>query len=53
MTVQAKKFTKMKEARKKLVEKASRSDKKVLILTRKVHQLEEDLHLQQKTQARN
>ena len=51
MVVQIKKFAKLKEARKKLAEKSTRNEKKVLILNRKVRQLEEDLQMQQRNQA--
>jgi hypothetical protein len=40
MLVQAKKATKLKEARRKLAEKSLRNEKKVLILNKKVSQLE-------------
>ena len=43
MMVQIKKSAKLKEARKKLAEKSLRNEKKVLILNRKVSQLETDL----------
>lgn len=51
MVVQIKKFAKLKEARKKLAEKSTRNEKKVLILNRKVRQLEQDLQMQQRNQA--
>ena len=40
MLVQAKKANKLKEARRKLAEKSLRNEKKVLILNKKVSQLE-------------
>jgi len=51
MVLQIKKFAKLKEARKKLAEKSARNEKKVLILNRKVRQLEEDVQIQQRHQA--
>ena len=51
MVLQIKKFAKLKEARKKLAEKSARNEKKVLILNRKVRQLEEDVQIQQRHQT--